>query len=472
VRGAVAGLAGAAAAALLAFGGGRAAVVGGALLVLIAGAPTAWRLRRDVLDAPGLYALSSMLMFGLVTLAWLGDPVVPPPGIGRAHVGEACAVVALGLVAFGIGARLACGPPRRTSVPGLSGRELPDWRPLLALFCGSLAATVAGIAIGRYGFVAATSTSTSVAGSSFAFALTAAVGVLVTVTFGLLYFRTGDRRLGRLLALTTVVQVAVGFAAGFKGQSIGPVLAVGLAYVASGGRVPWKAVAGIAVLGLLVLLPANTAYRAALRHPDARTPQGVAELAYRAMRPDRSVTAAGRYVSMRLRAIDSVALVQSQTPSVYARGDGTRYALLPLIVLVPRALWPGKPVLDDGVQFSWTYWQLPPNQVSASPITQVGDLLRNFGVAGVLGGMLVWGAVVGAFTLLRRRRPSLRMDLVFVYALVYWLAFMAPELDLPSVLATATKTLVLVVAFAWLFLPGTASPPGYRVLAARIGSAR
>ena len=59
-----------------------------------------------------------------------------------------------------------------------------------------------------------------------------------------------------------------------------------------------------------------------------------------------------------------------------------------------RALWPGKPILDLGYEFSQTYYELPATVYTSSAITPVGDLYRHGGWIRVTAGMFLFGCGV------------------------------------------------------------------------------
>src|SRR5688572_19163327 len=86
--------------------GGRPGVVAGSLLVVLAGLPGLLRLRRDHLDGVGLYAAMVVVCFGLLSLLWLGTPAVPAPGVARDDVARSLVIVAAGIGAFQLSARL------------------------------------------------------------------------------------------------------------------------------------------------------------------------------------------------------------------------------------------------------------------------------------------------------------------------------------------------------------------------------
>jgi oligosaccharide repeat unit polymerase len=59
--------------------------------------------------------------------------------------------------------------------------------------------------------------------------------------------------------------------------------------------------------------------------------------------------------------------------------------------LVPRVIWPGKPLASEPRQYSALYFNYGENSFAITPI---GDLIRNFGVPGVFLGMLILGMIL------------------------------------------------------------------------------
>jgi hypothetical protein len=151
---------------------------------------------------------------------------------------------------------------------------------------------------------------------------------------------------------------------------------------------------------------------------------------------------------------------------VYASPDGALYAQLPLIVTVPRQLWKDKPVLDTGGDFAVSSWERAPSYRTSEPLTQPGDLLRNFGWIGVAVGLLVWGVVIGVWQRLRRRFWSPRMLAIYLWSLPAGVLYV--EGDLPNLIATQSKAIPIAALAAWLLLPGRRHPPGYLALTGRL----
>jgi len=432
---------------------GDTAVVGGCALVLLVCAPTAARLLRDPLDPPGIYALLSGVCYGLMSLSWIGDvPPIPAPGVGPDEVSDALVLVACGLAAFGVAARLVAGPSRpRPPLTGGESARIPLLL-LVGLFAVGATGMAAGLLVGAVGFSGDAGAGAGVLAYGQAFVQLSLLGALAAGALALWVFRRDDRRMLWLLAGLVAGQVLLGFVSGYKQQALLPVLLVGVAYVACRGRVPWKAVAISATVGVLVLLPATLVYRSILSTGDGvdrsyiRTPSGL-------------VTETANYLNIRFRLVDSVAVIQSHTPAVYPYANGRRYTLLPALIAVPRAAWADKPILNDGLEFSLSYWQVPPRIKTATPLTQPGDLYRNFAWPGVLAGMAIWGLMIGALTRLNAARRSPRLELVCLVALVQVVPFI--DADLPQLLAGASRTLAVAALVAWLALPGPAGPPGF-----------
>lgn len=441
--------------ACLAYGthkGGLLGVAAGSLLVLVCAVPLIDRLRVDPLDALGLYGLVTAVFFGVFSLGWLGEPPVPAPGIDRGDVGDSLLLVAGSLIVFMVVGTVVFGAAPRPQLSFPAEQRPARWI-LVAGFVFSLVGTFVGLAVGAIGFGKA-SAGSGVGGASQVLNQVANVGSLTVLACALSVFGTADRRDLRLLVILLVAQAAAGFAFGFKGASLLPLVFTGIAYIAARGRVPWRAVGAVALAAIVLLLPGNVLYRDVLRPAPGRTihdatPAAIVERSY-------------QYIGSRFRLIDHVALIRNRTPSQYPWGGGRRYLQLPAIVLVPRAVWSEKPTLDDGEEFSLSYWEVSPDLRTSTPITAIGDLYRNFGLPGPLIGLGIWALVVAAFTLLCRRWRSPRAEMIYIAGLVSWVIYI--ETDLPQLIALMARTVPVTIALAWLLLPGRSGECGYRAL--------
>ena len=444
---------------------------GGVLLVLLAGLPTAIRLRRDPLDAPGLYAASTMLFLGLTSLAWLGHPLFPGPGLGQVQVAEALRLVAVALVAFGVGTRLVAPPSGNPQYERPGKFAAPSPAALVTVFALSLVATALSFALGTYGYVSDTAALARDSSYTALLSVLGIVGNFVLIAAAVSYHATRDRKLLRLVVAFAVTEMIIGFVGGNKLVTLLPLMFLFGVYVMARRRVPVVPILLTVVFVFAVVVPTNLRYREGVRG-QSQAPRSALKAALSApveLNPAVALRNAGDYVGSRLRSIDSVALIRDQTPSPFPYAGGENYLLLPAIALIPRAAWPGKPVLQESGKFTHTYGQAPSSVVSATQITQIGDLYRNFGFIGTVLGLFFLGLLAGGGMRVLQRYRSPRAQLVYVYTAMTVVVYV--ESDLPALLATASKTLPVAALTAWLLLPGASHPPGYQRLFPRYGDA-
>jgi hypothetical protein len=266
-------------------------------------------------------------------------------------------------------------------------------------------------------------------------------------------FGNNSRAHVRLLLAIVPISAVVGLFSGFKGDIVFPILLVMLVRFYYRPRVPWRPITLVALLMFLVV-PANITYRAKLRPGEGvfLTSTGGVLAALTGtigesveMPLSQRLSIVGQWGTARFRNVDSLALIMQKTPHPNPYLRGRLYALGIPIILVPRFLWPSKPVLDNGYIFSQEYLDLPASSVTSTPITEPGDLYMNFGVAGVLSGMFVWGVVCSCLYAWIRRRPGNdSAALLLFFAALLQLANV--EADFVSLLATAFRALLL----AWI----------------------
>jgi hypothetical protein len=121
-------------------------------------------------------------------------------------------------------------------------------------------------------------------------------------------------------------------------------------------------------------------------------------------------------VTARLRQIENVAVVMRDTPSVYPHTRGGDLPTALATAVVPRLVWPDKPVFDAGRRFPQLYWKQPTESRSTTGPSHFGDLYRNFGLLGVLAGMGLLGAAFAGLGWLTDR-GGLRTLLVVAFTL-------------------------------------------------------
>ena len=137
------------------------------------------------------------------------------------------------------------------------------------------------------------------------------------------------------------------------------------------------------------------------------------------------------YLVQRLQEIDAPAIVLQKTPSQVPYSSPVQIPESLAADLVPRALWPGKPVLDAGYQFSQEYYGTPASEVTAASITPQADLYRYGGWVTVLAGMAIlgWLMRVADDVLDVRRLPHAAL-----LVLLLWSVLATPEGTFTSIL--------------------------------------
>lgn len=116
--------------------------------------------------------------------------------------------------------------------------------------------------------------------------------------------------------------------------------------------------------------------------------------------------------------------VYDWTPRDVPYWNGSTY--LPLMTsIIPRVLYPDKPEERAGLEFGVTYELIAPNSVTSVNIPWITEMLMNFGVFGVVGGMAVVGLLLA---LVNRVFNSSGIGIVeFAIGLPILIKFIYPE---------------------------------------------
>jgi hypothetical protein len=221
------------------------------------------------------------------------------------------------------------------------------------------------------------------------------------------------------------------------------------------------------LLFLWVVVPFNTAYRAAVRGQHSTLSPAAAVAAapaiasntLRSGSPIAGLADSATMMLYRVREIDNTAIILQRTPMTIDYHSPLEFVTVPLIGLVPRAVWPGKPVLAGGYQFSQEYYGMPSTAYTSTAISTVGDLYRHGGWPVVGVGMLVLGMCCRLFDRLCRPETDVR-------AVCFLLAFLPmvvkSELDVASMLASVPAAGLAAVLGAQLMCrrrPATGGQP-------------
>lgn len=204
------------------------------------------------------------------------------------------------------------------------------------------------------------------------------------------------------LAILFMSEVGFGAASGNKLTFVVAVLAVIIPFGALRRRLPRIAISGLVITFLVIVIPFNQAYRSAVRQGAVTlTPaQGVATvptvLKETVTNGDsfNIALASLDYLAQRIREIDNIAIVAQRTPAQVPYSSPLALIEQPVIGMIPRAIWPGKPILATGYQFGQIFYELPTSLYTSTPDTMIGGLYWHGGWISVLVGMILFGAAV------------------------------------------------------------------------------
>ncbi|MFB9236885.1 hypothetical protein ACFFWC_15205 [Plantactinospora siamensis] len=416
------------------------------------------------------HLLWSSLVLGVLSLQWLEND--PSAGfnwvslIDRSSVIGALAMVAVAYGAWAVGYRL--GPPRlivglaTTALSTVLGGSRSVLRgpamPWLVYGLGTAGYLVNFALTGRYGYVGdpTVSLSNPMATTQPVYF----VSQMTLVGVGGAAFRAFDPMIrgGRATLWTLfAIELLTGMLRGSKEAFFLTMLAVLIPYGAVRRRLPWHLLAASVVLLLAVAVPFNAAYREIVRQNNPTGGVDSASLSSALssapnVLSDSLKSADGRQRSndvflFRIRMIDSVAIVWQRTPTQIPYLDPVRFLRAPFIGMVPRAIWPDKPVENPGWMFGQVYFDQPPTIFSASAVTPVSDLYRSGGWPILLPGMLIMGMGYRMFDGLFRPEADPR---AFAFIIAVFPSAVKAESDYYTMLTSLPAHLVIGILGAWL----------------------
>jgi hypothetical protein len=394
------------------------------------------------------------LAFGLATVTWVEPQTKTAAEIDLSDVLRALVLVAVGMTCWAAG---YLGGPGQSAgrlaarlVDGVGHRFGGEVRSALApwtLYAIGLAARLAVTATtGRFGYVGDAAAAVSTAsGYGQVLSLLSLCAPLAVAAAALQACGEHKRGARVTLAMLFLLELGFGAAAGGKQNFIITVLAVVIPMSAARRRLPKKAVIGGVLLFLMVIIPFNRAYRGVVRDGSAglspaQAFQAAPEIFRQTVSSDKTVTvvpASVTFLLQRVREIDSPAIIMQRTPGQVAFSSSVQLAEMPIAEIVPRAVWPGKPIVATGYQFSQQYYGLPATLYTSSAITPVGDLYRHGGWVPVIAGMFLLGCLVRLLddVIDVRRNPH-----AIFLVLLFFPTLVKGEDDWASILASVPTT--------------------------------
>ncbi len=421
------------------------------------------------------YLLWSTVSFGLASLTWLEPQIGSASRIAVPSVVGALMVVAVAQIAWTTGYVL--GPPRLVaavvsgSLAGLlrgtgTTVRIGPALPWVLYAIGTVARLATVRFTGSFGYVGAAATLLSTPlplGQLLNMVSMLAIFAIAAAAYQL-FSRPSTGRLISLLLLVGI-EATVGALGGGKESFVLSMLAVLIPYGALRGRLPLKVILIGAFLFLWLVVPFNTSYRQVVRSERsvltpsaavAAAPQVLSQVA----RPNsiQTVLVDSAYTLLRrIREIDSVAIIRQRTPGIIPYRSPADYVTAPVLGVVPRVLWPDKPVLAAGYQFSQEYYQLPSSVYTSTAITPPGDLYRHGGWLPLVFGMALIGVACRQFDKAFRAEDDFR---AICFLLVFIPMVVKAELDVFSLLASLPSAIVTAVIGAHLICRLPARSPG------------
>lgn len=405
---------------------------------------------RDPLDPVIFYPLLLWTVFGLIQLMPEGTAAqgsstlfaIAPDQLLLTFV-----QVLMGIACFLIG-YLCFGRPTTEFV--LSSEELSKLRPsrILPVVMLVTLAKVGLLALGNFGYVFSTTDYSSTLSTTGPLSLIVSLTPYALILSAAAAFRPGAARSDRWFFIVVfALEMAFALISGTKISLLLPAVSAGIGFLYVKGRFPWRAFA-VGLLVFLFLVPAIERYRDLLNSPGVRVGTPAAALGYAGTvarevweKPqvgerlgDGSLLLLGRINELR-----AFAVIRDKTPRVIPYESGELYVIAPLISVVPRALWPSKPILNVGERTSRDYYNIP--RGTSTTRTIMGDLHANFGPPGVAVGMMFLGLVVGAlrrYFVIKRTALSLLIYSAGIFLMLEY------ESDFASLLASLPRTIVLV----------------------------
>ncbi len=351
------------------------------------------------------------IAFGLATLTWSRPQTGTAAEIGIGSVLRALWLVAIGVSAWVVGYFIGPGRiPRAMASRAIKalgrrfGTEVRSpFAPWILYGIGIAARLAATATTGRFGYVGdAASVVSTASGYGQALSLLSLCAPLAVSAAALQVYRERLPRARSTLVILFLAELAFGAAAGGKQNFVIAVLAVAIPFSAARHRLPKAALVVLILVFLTVAIPFNQAYRGAVRGDSGALSVSQAVTSAPAILGQTLSahdilavlpTSAG-FLLQRITEIDSPAIILQRTPGQVGFLSPDQLVMGPVAEVVPRALWPGKPIIDAGYQISQQYYGFSSSVYTSSAITPMGDLYRHGGWIPVIIGMGVLGCGV------------------------------------------------------------------------------
>jgi len=437
------------------------------LLLLFAGLVAALMVRRwlkgefDWFEPAVFIAIVYLVFFGLAGLRYVMDPTLLHPFL---QADQRWLTLALFFVLLGVGAfwagyygrlgpalhRLTLRPAREQARARASIRS----GAVVGLYALGLVARLLMLRAGLYGYLRDPDSYASVSYAEFSVRLEAFCGYALVLAWLDSYSHPGHKRRRWFAWGLLVSEMFWGFFSGMKMYVILPLLFVAMIHTYKRARLPLRHVAAAVALVVLIY-PVNTIYRQLVRggELEIRSPTDMVSSSPRLLEevllnfddPNMYVETGYQAALGRASLIQNYAMLLKYLDRTGDYWHGRYLWMLPALIVVPRAVWPDKPVANIGNWFAVNVWGQDPHIQSSIAITYPGDLHLQFGWPSLLLGMFLTGV---AFRWLYERyaRPCSDYSIFFYIFLFYHLG--GHEADLTFKVAGTVRILLILFAIS------------------------
>lgn len=343
--------------------------------------------------------------FGFTTLVWLNDVPAYRNLVQLSSLSAGGAVAGIGFTVFLASYRLTPetlsrtmnkldrklrGPGRLSAGPG------SVWS-LWLVAAAAVAISFFKAALGYLADPTAALSTTSSAGALLA--AIAQTGVLATLTAAWRVAMLRSLGSAILLAWVMSTQILVGLFEGSKEAAILQLVAFVVGYSAQ-RRLRLRTIAVSGIITVFLIAPFVTIYRAQLNGVNGRlTPtEALSTVNFSQLTSSsldqNAVSGSQAQFLTRWSRIGDVSIIVAQTPSRIPYISPAELLVGPILGLVPRSIWPEKPVLDAGYQVNQIYYGAPSTTYSSAAVSPYADLYRHGGFPVLVVGMLILGFFV------------------------------------------------------------------------------
>jgi hypothetical protein len=200
----------------------------------------------------------------------------------------------------------------------------------------------------------------------------------------------GARVAGGVTIAILLLQVGLGVYQGGKGATFWPLINIAAAYHYFRNRVGIRELGILAAILVFVVLPVISTYRQVFAEDTRSVGVSLEQSAGYAAKAARTVSANDSFVedalggaAGRLAELDCPMVAMKMTPRFIPWADTNLYALFPILAIVPRAMWPDKPLMTILPNWERDYWG---DHSGGSSYTRsmIGALYCAFGIWGTI----------------------------------------------------------------------------------------